>query len=140
MEKNDEEYHVAIAESFMVSADNAHAMHPNFSSSADPVNRPKINGGPVIKYNASQKYTTDGISSAMFRGVCEIAGVPVQVYTNRSDIAGGSTLGNLSNAHVSIRCVDIGLAQWAMHSAYETAGADDVVYMVRALKEFYSAE
>lgn len=138
--KNDEEYHVAIAESFMVSADNAHAMHPNFSSSADPVNRPKINGGPVIKYNASQKYTTDGISSAMFRGVCEIAGVPVQVYTNRSDIAGGSTLGNLSNAHVSIRCVDIGLAQWAMHSACETAGADDVVYMVRALKEFFSAE
>ncbi len=138
--KSDEDYHVAIAESFMLSADNAHAMHPNFSSSADPVNRPKINGGPVIKFNASQKYTTDGISSAMFRAVCEKAGVPVQVYTNRSDIAGGSTLGNLSNAHVSLRCVDIGLAQWAMHSAYETAGTDDVGYMVRAVKEFYSAE
>ncbi|MBQ0039083.1 MAG: M18 family aminopeptidase [Treponema sp.] len=137
-ERTDEDFHISIAESFMLSADNAHAGHPNFSSKADPVNCPKLNGGPVIKFNAAQKYTTDGISSAMFRSICEKAGVPVQVYTNRSDIAGGSTLGNLSNAHVSLRCVDIGLAQWAMHSPYETAGTEDVGYMVRAIKEFYS--
>ncbi|WP_407398926.1 M18 family aminopeptidase [Treponema sp.] len=138
--RSEEDFHVAVSDSFMISADNAHALHPNHSSIADPVNRPMLNKGPVIKFNAAQKYTTDGVSSAMFRSVCEKAGVPVQVYTNRSDIAGGSTLGNLSNAHVSLRCVDIGLAQWAMHSPYETAGVQDVDYMISAVKEFYSAE
>lgn len=138
--RTEEEFYTAIADSFMLSADNAHGVHPNYPSAADPVNRPKLNGGPVLKFNGAQKYSTDGVSAAMFRSVCERAGVPVQVYTNRSDIAGGSTLGNLSNAHVSLRCADIGFAQWAMHSPYETAGTHDVDYMIAAIKEFYCAE
>lgn len=132
-----EDYYTLVAGSFMVSADNGHAEHPNFSSSADPVNKPRLNAGPVIKFNASQKYTTDGISSGMFTQVCKKAGVPVQTYTNRSDIQGGSTLGNISNAHVSLKTVDVGLPQWAMHSPYETAGSRDVSLMIRAMKSFF---
>ena len=134
-----ESYNIALAKSFMVSADNAHAVHPNYVNSADPVNRPVINGGIVIKFNAAQKYTTDALSSAFFKNVCEKAGVPVQVFTNNSNVAGGSTLGNISQAHVSIPCVDIGLAQWAMHSPYETAGKKDVSYMIKAITEFYKS-
>ena len=134
-----ESYNIALAKSFMVSADNAHAVHPNYVNSADPVNRPVINGGIVIKFNATQKYTTDALSSAFFKNVCEKAGVPVQVFTNNSNVAGGSTLGNISQAHVSIPCVDIGLAQWAMHSPYETAGKKDVSYMIKAITEFYKS-
>ncbi len=137
--KNEEDYYKLISKSFMLSADNAHALHPNFSSCADPVNRPKLNGGPVIKFNASQKYTTDGITSAMFRSICKKADVPCQTYTNRSDIPGGSTLGNISNSHVSLRSADIGLAEWAMHSPCETAGRKDVEYMIKAIREFYLA-
>ena len=137
--KSQEDYYTLVAGSFMVSADNGHAEHPNFSSSADPVNRPRLNAGPVLKFNASQKYTTDGITGGMFTQVCRKAGVPVQVYTNRSDIAGGSTLGNISNAHVSLKTVDVGLPQWAMHSPYETAGTRDVSLMIRAMKSFFGS-
>ena len=122
----------------MVSADNAHAVHPNYKSKADPINRPELNKGPVIKFNAAQKYTSDAVSSAMFKQVCKKAGVPFQIFTNNSDVAGGSTLGNISNAHISLRCVDIGIAQLAMHSPYETAGIKDIDYMIRAIEGFYS--
>ena len=127
----------AIAKGYMVSADNAHAVHPNHPEYADPTNRPVLNGGIVIKFNANQKYTTDAVSEAMFREVCNKAGVPVQTYVNRSNIAGGSTLGNLSNRHISIRTVDVGLPQLAMHSAYETAGIKDTEYMIKAMEVFF---
>ena len=132
-----EQYHTAIASSVMLSADNAHAVHPHHMDKADPTNRPYMNHGVVIKYNANQKYTTDAISAALFKAICERAKVPYQTYVNRSDIAGGSTLGNISNAHVSLHTVDIGLAQLAMHSPYETAGVKDTAYMIRALAAFY---
>ena len=126
-----------VADSFLISADNAHAVHPNHPEKADPTNRPYLNGGIVIKYHGSQKYTTDGISAARMKDYCERAKVPYQTYVNRSDIAGGSTLGNISTAHVSVSSVDIGLPQLAMHSAVETAGMMDTEYAVRALKEFW---
>lgn len=129
-----------LASSFMVSADNAHAVHPNHGEKADPVNRPYMNEGPVIKFSANQKYTTDAVSHAIFSEICRRAGVPVQHYANRSDIAGGSTLGNISGTHVSVPTVDIGLAQLAMHSSYETAGTRDAEYMVQALKAFYETQ
>lgn len=127
----------AIAHGFMVSADNAHAVHPNHPEYADPTNRPYLNKGIVIKFNAAQKYTTDAISEAMFRDVCKKAKVPVQTYANKSNIAGGSTLGNLSNRHISIKTVDIGLPQLAMHSAYETAGVKDTEYLIKAMTVFF---
>ncbi|MDO4490914.1 MAG: M18 family aminopeptidase [Lachnospiraceae bacterium] len=129
----------ALSEGFMISADNAHAVHPNHPEMADPTNRPYLNQGIVIKYHANQKYTTDGVSGAMFRTICQRAGVPVQTFTNRSDKNGGSTLGNISNAHLSIRSVDIGLPQLAMHSSYETAGTDDTEYLIRAVREFFES-
>lgn len=135
--RSEEEYFMAIADSFLVSADNAHSVHPNYTSAADPVNQPVVNGGPVIKLNASQKYTSDSLSGAVFKKICEKAGVPCQIFTNNSNIAGGSTLGNISTGQVSVLSVDIGLAQWAMHSPNESAGADDPEYMIKALKEFY---
>lgn len=128
----------AIAASFMVSADNAHAVHPNHPEKYDAGNRVFMNEGVVIKHNANQKYTTDGVSAALFSSVCASADVPVQNFSNRSDILGGSTLGNISNAHVSMNTVDIGLAQLAMHSAYETAGIRDLDFMIRALRAFYA--
>ena len=127
-----------VADSFLISADNAHAVHPNHPEKTDPTNRPYLNGGIVIKYHGSQKYTTDGISAAKMKDYCERAHVPYQTYANRSDIAGGSTLGNISTAHVSVSSVDIGLPQLAMHSAVETAGMMDTEYAVRALKVFWS--
>lgn len=135
-----EDYKISLSKSFMVSADNAHAVHPNFSSVADPVNQPKINGGVVIKFNAAQKYTSDALSAGFFKQVCKNAGVPFQIFTNNSNVAGGSTLGNISQTQVSVPCVDIGLAQWAMHSPYETAGANDVDFMSRAVREFYNSQ
>ena len=135
-----EDYKIRLAKSFMVSADNAHAVHPNFANLADPVNCPKINGGVVIKFNASQKYTSDSISAGFFKDICKRAGVPFQIFTNNSNIAGGSTLGNISQTQVSVSCVDIGLAQWAMHSPYETAGTADVEFMTRAIKLFYCSD
>lgn len=126
------------ASSMMLSADNAHAVHPNHSEKADPVNRPKLNGGVVIKHSANQKYTTDGISSAILKTILEKAEIPYQVYTNNSNIPGGSTLGNLSAEQISIPAVDVGAAQLAMHSAYETAGVSDTTYLIKAMTEFYS--
>ena len=137
---NEEDYLRLLSNSFLVSADNAHATHPNHPEYADNLNSPKLNGGVVIKYNANQRYTTDAISGALFKSVCEKADVPYQAYANRSDLAGGSTLGSIANTLVPIRSVDIGLAQLAMHSAYETAGALDVEYLVRAMTVFYSSD
>ena len=131
---------VALASSFLVSADNAHALHPNHPEKYDPTNRAYMNAGVVVKFSANQRYTTDGMSKAVFSEICERAGVPVQYFANRSDMVGGSTLGNISSAHVSIPTVDIGLAQLAMHSCYETAGTRDAAYMVRALTAFYETE
>ena len=133
-----EDYLIHLADSFMVSADNAHAVHPNHTDKADPVNRPYLNGGIVIKFNASQKYCTDGVSAAMFREICQRADVPVQTFVNRSDMAGGSTLGNISNTQVALNTVDIGLPQLAMHSPYETAGIKDTEYLVRAASVLFS--
>ena len=138
--KNTEDKCRALASSFMLSADNAHAVHPNHTDKYDTENRTYMNGGVVIKYNANQKYTTDGISAAIFRKICNKAGVPCQSFANRSDIVGGSTLGNISNSHVSVNTVDIGLAQLAMHSAVETAGSKDLDYMISAMTEFYNSE
>ena len=129
----------AIAASFMVSADNAQAAHPNYMEKSDAVNCPFMNEGIVIKYNANQKYTSDGVSSALFKMICEKAGVPYQVYINRSDMAGGSTLGNIVNSQISMNTVDIGLAQLAMHSACETAGTKDTEYLIRAAKTFFES-
>ncbi len=139
MGKNTEDTERARISSFMVSADNAHAVHPNYASKADPVNRPKINEGIVIKYNANQRYTTDAVSAAVFREVCRKAEVPLQEFTNRSDMAGGSTLGNISNSHFSLNTVDIGLPQLAMHSCWETAGTKDTAYLAEAMQEFFSS-
>ncbi|MDO5398470.1 MAG: M18 family aminopeptidase [bacterium] len=129
----------AKASGLMLSVDNAHAVHPNYLDKASPSNRPVINGGIVIKHNANRRYTTDAVSEALFRTICGRADVPYTFFTNRSDMPGGSTLGNLSNEQVSLNTVDIGLAQLAMHSAYETAGTKDLSYMVKALKEFYAS-
>ena len=136
--KTEEEYLAAVAGSYMISADNAHAVHPNHQELADPVNRPQPNGGIVIKYNANQKYTTDAVSAAVFQSICKRVNVPYQTFTNRSDMAGGSTLGNISNTQVSLRAVDIGLPQLAMHSPYETAGVKDTWYFEEVSKEFYN--
>ena len=132
-----EAYLMSLSSSFMISADNAHAVHPIHQEKADPTNKPYMNGGIVIKFNGNQKYTTDAVSYAVFKNICRKADVPYQTYANRSDIAGGSTLGNISNSHISINTVDIGLAQLAMHSAYETAGVRDTGYMIASLSEFY---
>ena len=136
MGRSEEEYLMAIASSFMVSADNAHAAHPNHGDKSDPVNRPYMNEGIVIKY--STKYATDGLSAAVFRALCQEEGVPCQAFTNRSDKAGGSTLGNISNSHVAVNTVDIGLPQLSMHSPYETVGIKDTCYLIRAARRFYS--
>lgn len=132
-----ERYLRLLAHSFLISADNAHGVHPNHPEKADPTNRPYLNGGVVIKYHGNQKYTTDGFTGAVIRELCNEAGVPYQTYANRSDLAGGSTLGNLSEAHVSVPAADIGLAQLAMHSAVETAGIKDAEYAFKIIKIFY---
>ena len=136
--KTEEDYYRLISSSFMVSADNAHALHPNYTDKSDLTNKVYMNDGIVIKYNANQKYTTDAVSASIFKSICDSVDVPYQTFTNRSDILGGSTLGNISNAHVSLNTIDIGLAQLAMHSTYETAGAKDVTYMIDAIKAFYN--
>ena len=130
--RTQDEYLMTLADSFMVSADNAHALHPNHTDKTDPVNRPVLNGGIVIKYNANQKYCTDGVSAAIFKDICDRAEVPYQTFVNRSDMAGGSTLGNISNTQVPMKTVDIGLAQLAMHSVYETTGAKDTESLAKA--------
>ena len=131
-----EDYFRAVAKSFMVSCDNAHAVHPNHPEKTDGENCVYMNQGIVVKFSANQKYTTDGISAAIFMQLCKDAQVPVQTFANRSDMAGGSTLGNLSTQQVSLHTVDVGLPQLAMHSTYETAGVKDSAYMVQALTAF----
>lgn len=132
-----EDYLIALSDSFMISADNAHAVHPNHADLSDPVNRPLLNHGLVLKFNANQKYCTDAVSAAVFRQICKKAGIPYQTFTNRSDMAGGSTLGNISNTKVAVRTADIGLPQLAMHSPYETAGLADTGYLIRFARELF---
>lgn len=134
---NEEEYLRAISGSFMVSADNAHGIHPNYPEKHDPTNHPVLGGGPVIKINANCKYMTDADSSAVFRTVCEEAGVPCQYFVNHSDVAGGSTLGNILTAQIDLRGVDMGNALWAMHSVRETASTADHLYTIKAFTRFY---
>ena len=137
--KTEEDYYRAVAGSFMISADNAHAVHPNHPEKTDVENCVYMNEGIVVKSHAGQKYTSDAVSIAVFRSICERAGVPVQFFANRSDEAGGSTLGNISSTKVSLNAVDIGLPQLAMHSAYETGGMKDTEYMVKALEVFFNS-
>lgn len=127
------------ARSFLASCDNAHACHPNHPELSDKNHAVHMNGGVVIKFNANQKYTSDGVSTGLFRLMCERAGVKSQLYANRADMPGGSTLGNISNAHVSLCSVDVGLAQLAMHSAFESAGADDTESMICALAKMFES-
>lgn len=135
---DEEKLQRALAASMIVSADNAHAAHPNNPELADPINRVYMNEGVVIKYSARQAYTTDAMSAALFINCCKKANVPYQNYTNRSDLPGGGTLGSISSHQVSIASVDIGLAQLAMHSCYELAGVKDTYYAIEAMKAFYS--
>lgn len=135
---SEEQFYTAAANSFLVSADNAHAIHPAHPEYADSGEAPVLNGGVVMKYNAAQRYTTDAFSAAVFTEVCQEAGVPLQRYSNRADLPGGSTLGNISSAHFSVPGVDIGLAQLAMHSAYEVAGSRDTAYLIRAMETYFS--
>ena len=135
--KNDEERIMAIQGSFMISADNAHAYHPNYPDRSDPTNICMLNGGVVIKH--STRYTTDAFTAAVFEKICKKAGALSQNYFNNSRLPGGSTLGNISGSHVSLPSVDIGLAQLAMHSPYESAGAKDLKYMMDALRCFYTS-
>jgi aspartyl aminopeptidase len=135
--KTEEELRRAIAGGFMLSADNAHGVHPNYPEKADPTSRCYLNEGIVIKH--STRYATDSITDGVFRCICEKAGVPVQSFYNHSAVPGGSTLGNLSGSHVSIPTVDIGMAQLSMHSPYETAGAKDLAYMIQGMQAFYES-
>lgn len=137
--KTPEDYLRAIASSFMLSADNAHAVHPNHPEHTDQTNCVYMNEGVVVKQHAGQKYCSDGVSIALFKEFAKQANVPLQFFANRSDKAGGSTLGNISQAHVSLNSVDIGLPQLAMHSAYETAGIKDTYYMIEVMKEVFNA-
>ena len=139
MGRTEEEYLISIASSFLVSADNAHAVHPNHAEKTDPSNRPYLNKGIVIKYSARQKYTTDAVSGAIIRAICRQAGVPYQTFVNRSDMLGGTTLGSISQSQVALNTVDIGLPQLAMHSPYETAGAKDTAYLIEAAKVLFSS-
>ena len=128
-----------LSQSFMISADNGHALHPNHPELADPNNAPLPGGGVVLKFNAAQRYCTDGVSAAVLRKVCAKAGVPVQTYCNRADLPGGSTLGNISLHHISVPTADIGLAQLAMHSCYETASVADAAALMDAMTAFYGS-
>ena len=135
--KSREEHLRTIASGFMLSADNAHAVHPDSPEKSDPTNRCYLNGGVVVKH--SPRYASDALTAGLFQRICQKAGVPVQVYYNNSKIPGGGTLGNLSGSHVALPTVDIGLAQLSMHSPYETAGAKDLDYMVWAMQAFYES-
>ncbi|MCD8223571.1 MAG: M18 family aminopeptidase [Clostridiales bacterium] len=137
--KTPEDLSRALASSFMLSCDNAHAVHPNYPEKTDVCNCVYMNEGIVIKSHAGQKYTSDAVSIALFKMICEKAGVPVQFFANRLDMNGGSTLGNIAMSQVSVNTVDIGLAQLAMHSSYETAGIRDAVYLIRAAETFYNS-
>ena len=127
----------AVERAFMISADNAHAWHPNYSEKFDPTNHPKLGGGPVIKFNAAQKYASDAVSAAIFANICEAAGVPCQRFVNHSDVAGGSTLGNILASSIPLKGVDMGNAILAMHSCRETGSVIDHEYCVKAFTKFY---
>ena len=129
-----------LATSFLISADNAHGLHPNYTEKADPTNRPILNKGIVIKYHGAQKYTTSAYSGAFVKAICEAEKIPYQTYHNRSDVAGGSTLGNIALTSVSVPAADIGIAQLAMHSTFETMGGEDLEHMVHFMKAFYEAK
>ena len=135
--KTEEDYLRWCAGSFLVSADNAHAQHPNHPEFADAQNTPYLNGGVVVKFNANQRYATDAVSAAAFRLLCRETGEQTQTYANRSDLPGGSTLGSISDTRVAVPTVDIGLAQLAMHSAYETMGARDLDSLVRVMAAYF---
>lgn len=135
---SNEDYELAIANTFMISADNAHGFHPNYPDKMDPTNHPVLGGGPVVKINANCKYMTDGDSAAVFRRICELAEVPCQYFVNHSDVAGGSTLGNILTSQIPVRGVDIGAPQLAMHSCRETAAVIDHLYTVKAFRTFFS--
>ena len=139
LSKDDEDFYRALASSFMLSGDNAHAVHPNHPEKTDVNNCVYMNEGIVVKSHAGQKYTSDAVSIAVFKGLCEKANVPVQFFSNRSDAVGGSTLGNIAMNQVSMNSVDIGLAQLAMHSSYETAGIKDTYYMIQVMEEFFNS-
>ena len=134
----EEAYYQAMERAFMISADNAHAWHPNYPEKYDPTNHPMLGGGPVIKFNAAQKYASDAVSAAVFAGLCEKAGVPCQRFVNHSDVAGGSTLGNILASSIPLRGVDMGNAILAMHSCRETGSVADHVFCVKVFTEFYS--
>ena len=138
--KGEDDFCRAAASSFLLSCDNAHAVHPNYPQKTDEGNCAYLNEGIVIKSHAGQKYTSDGISTALFQEICRKAGVPVQYFANRSDMAGGSTLGNLAMAQMSMKAVDIGLPQLAMHSSYETSGIKDLVYLEQASEIFFRTQ
>lgn len=135
--KGREEFFRALSKSFIISADNAHAVHPNSPEKADPTNRPVVNKGPVIKINANCAYTSDSDSSAVYEAICKKAGVPVQKFVNRSDLRGGSTIGPISSTHLNIRSVDIGNPTLAMHSVREFAGVKDHTFVTKSFEEFY---
>ena len=137
LHKNREDFFRAISKSFIISADNAHAVHPNSPEKNDPTNKPYINQGPVIKISASQSYTTDSNSDAVYELICEKAGVPIQKFVNRSDARGGSTIGPISSTHLNIRSVDMGSPTLAMHSIRELGGVLDHFYVTRSFEEFY---
>ena len=134
----EEAYYQAVERAFMISADNAHAWHPNYPEKYDPTNHPMLGGGPVIKFNAAQKYASDAVSAAVFAGLCEKAGVPCQRFVNHSDVAGGSTLGTILASSIPLRGVDMGNAILAMHSCRETGSVADHVFCVKVFTEFYS--
>lgn len=133
----EEAYYQTVERAFMISADNAHAWHPNYSEKFDPTNHPKLGGGPVIKFNAAQKYASDAVSAAIFANICEAAGVPCQRFVNHSDVAGGSTLGNILASSIPLKGVDMGNAILAMHSCRETGSVIDHEYCVKAFTKFY---
>lgn len=134
----EEAYYQAVERAFMISADNAHAWHPNYPEKYDPTNHPMLGGGPVIKFDAAQKYASDAVSAAVFAGLCEKAGVPCQRFVNHSDVAGGSTLGNILASSIPLRGVDMGNAILAMHSCRETGSVVDHEYCVKVFTEFFS--
>ena len=136
--QSEEAFYQAVERAFMVSADNAHAWHPNYSEKYDPTNHPVLGGGPVIKFNAAQKYASDAVSAAVFAEVCRKAGVPCQRFVNHSDVAGGSTLGNILASSLPLRGVDMGNPILAMHSCRETGSVADHEYCVRAFTQFYA--
>lgn len=136
--KSREDYYRALAKSFIISCDLGHALHPNYTEKSDPANRPIINKGPIIKSSASQSYTSDAVSSAIYKNICSKAEVPVQIFVNRSDEKGGSTIGPISSSHVNINSVDMGLAILSMHSVRELAGVKDYIYAIKSFEEFYT--